>query len=169
MKFYRLAVLSLVCFAAAAHADTGRQIDWWRLPGAAVVEYADARQGRVCSLFLYNRDTAAVMTWNRNDDREISLYNNNWHFAPGQPVDVAIQIGNTWLDTPGNNTPSALPAAADANHVTVGVAAPVETLLQHADGITAKLGGQDMSLSVAHAQMRQLVHALHRCRAVVQR
>ena len=170
MNQYRVALIWLAyAVMAASQTAAAKEIDWWRSPGAAVVEFADAQSGEVCSLFLYSRNAAAVVTWTGDDAQQINLYNNDWHFVPNQRIGIALQIGSTWLGPAANDAPDDLQAVTYADHLSVPVRQNLTPLLQHADGITAKLADKAMTVAAEPFRMPKLLHAVHRCRAALQR
>lgn len=155
--------------AMAGDAGAAQQLDWWRTPGAAVVESHDVPQGAICSLFLYNRNAAAVVTWASNDSTDISFYNDDWHFVPNQQLSVAVRVGSAWLGEGAANDPAPLTATTAADHFSVVVQQPLELLLRNANKVTAKLADREMSVSVVPERMPKLLHAVHRCRAAIKR
>ncbi|HZC96662.1 MAG TPA: hypothetical protein VE267_11150 [Bradyrhizobium sp.] len=143
------------------------ETDWWRTNGAAVVQHQSGDSGTACSLFLYNKDDAAVVTWDRTAVREISFYDSGWRFAADQPVPVAVRLGDSWLGAPGEQAPPHLMASADQGRLSVPVTEPVENLLRNAARITVRVTDQETSIDVDRPKMPALLAAVERCRATL--
>jgi hypothetical protein len=143
------------------------ETDWWRTNGAAVVQHPYRDGGPACSLFLYNKDDAAVITWGKGTAKEISFYDGNWRFQANQSVDVAIRLGESWLGTPAVQTPPHLMAFADQGRLSVPITEPVENLLRNAARITVQLTDQETSIDVDRPKMPTLLAAVERCRATL--
>lgn len=143
------------------------ETDWWRTDGAAVVEYGNAVGGTVCSLFLYNGNEAAVVTWGKTSAKGISFYDDSWRFQPNQPVSVAVRVGATWLgDSSGRGAPN-LMAVADQRQLSVPISQTMEDLLQNAAHITMLSGSIEISIDVDQQKMPALLRAVERCRAAL--
>jgi hypothetical protein len=140
------------------------ETDWWRTNGAAVVQHRYRDSETACSLFLYNKDDAAVVTWGKATAKEISFYDDNWRFQTNEPVPVAVRLGESWLGAPDAKTPPHLMASADQGRLSVPVNEPVENLLRTATRITVQLTDQATSIDVDRPKMPALLAAVERCR-----
>jgi hypothetical protein len=170
VKAYRITVLGLAfAMLAAIGTATAAEVDWWLTRGAAVVEYTDGPHGRVCSLFFYGRNDAAVLTWTKNGGKTIKLYNDAWHFVPDRQVAVSLRIGDTWLATPAGAPPAQMTAITSADHLSVTVQQPLLPLLQAGGGITARMGDRTMTAAVEPFRIRKILQGVRRCRAAVAR
>lgn len=154
---------------AAAGTARAAQIDWWLTRGAAVVEYTDAPHGRVCSLFFYGRNDAAVVTWTKRGEKTIKLYSDAWHLIPNQQVGISLRIGDTWLGTAPGAPPAQVPATSYADHLSVLVQQPLVPLLRSGSGITARMEDHSLSVGVAPFRMGKILQAVQRCRAAIAR
>jgi hypothetical protein len=146
-------------------AEGASETDWWRTNGAAVVEYPTRPDGAACSLFVYNKEYAAVVTWSKAAPREISFYHSDWQFEAGQPVSVAVRLGEAWLGAPASQNPPRLTALAVQGHLSVPVNQPVDDLLRSAARITVQLADHEASIDVDRPKMPVLLAAVDRCRA----
>jgi hypothetical protein len=139
------------------------ETDWWRTDGAAVVQYSLAGED-ACSLFLYDRDRAVILTWGKAGTREISFNNSGWSFQANQPIAVAVQIGATWLGSSVSGDPPKLTASASREQLSVPLVQPVAGLLRDATQIIVKLPDRKMSVDVDRRKMPKLLKAVGRCR-----
>jgi hypothetical protein len=154
--------------ASSAVAQHSRHRDWWHEKGAAVVEHEYARNETACSLFLYNKDQAVVVTWGYTDAKEISFFDKEWHFQTSQLVAVDVQVGNTWLHGPVDPGAPGLMGSANRDQVSVPVQQPLEELLRKATRISVKLADRAMSINVESHRMAARMRAVERCRGVLQ-
>ncbi len=158
-------IVAAPVIASSSPAQCASETDWWRTSGAAVVQHL-YRSGEIaCSLFLYNKNDAAVVTWGKTTAKEISFYDDNWRFPADQPVSVAVRLGEFWLGAPAAQTPPHLMASADQGRLSVPVNEPVENLLRSATRITVQLTDQETSIDVDRPKMPALLAAVERCRA----
>jgi hypothetical protein len=160
-------VIAAALIASSSPAESASETDWWRTNGAAVVQHQYRDGGTVCSLFLYNKDDAAVVTWGKTTAREISFYDGNWRFQANQSVPVAVRLGESWLGAQAAQTPPHLMASADQGRLSVPVTEPVENLLRSATRITLQLTDQQTSIDVERPKMPALLAAVERCRAAL--
>ena len=161
-------VLLLTCAASFLSLSTPArcaQIDWWRTNGAAVVEHQYDGGGVVCSLFLYNKDLAAVVTWGKTDTKEISFYDDDWRFQADQVVSVGVRIGAGWLGNPSDRAPPILMAVGGSGRLSVPISLSVDDLLRTAAQITLRLNNGQMSIDIDQHKMPVLLTAVERCRA----
>jgi hypothetical protein len=159
------AIVAAPVIASSSPAKCASETDWWRTNGAAVVQHPYRAGETACSLFLYNKDDAAVVTWGKTTAKEISFYDDSWRFQSNQPVSVAVRLGEFWLGAPAAQTPPHLMASADQGRLSVPVNEPVENLLRTATRITVQLAGQETSIYVERPKMPALLSAVERCRA----
>ena len=160
-------IAAVPIIALSFPANCASETDWWRTNGAAVVQHEYRDGGTACSLFLYNRDDAAVVTWDKAAVKEISFYDGNWRFAANQAVPVAVRLGNSWLGTPTAQAPPQLMASADQGRLSVPVTEPVENLLRNAARITVQVTDRETSIDVDRPKMPALLAAVERCRAML--
>jgi hypothetical protein len=160
-------IVAASVIVSSSPAECASETDWWRTKGAAVVEHQYRDGGNACSLFIYNRDDAAVVTWGKANAREISFYDDNLRFPANQTVPVAVRFGESWLGAPSVQTPPHLMASADQGRLSVPVNEPVENLLRHATQITVLLTDQETSIDVDRPKMPALLAAVERCRATL--
>jgi hypothetical protein len=162
----RSLVFIAVLFGAppAAVAQHARERDWWREKGAAVVEHGYARNEAACSLFLYNKDQAVVVTWGDTDVKEISFFDKEWHFQEGQTVAVDVQVGDTWLH---RTVAPGLMGSANQDQVSVPVEQPLKDLLRKATQISMKLADRTMSITIESRRMSARLRAVKRCRGML--
>jgi hypothetical protein len=158
-------IVAAPVIASSSPAHCASETDWWRTNGAAVVQHPYGVGETACSLFLYNRDDAAVITWGKTTAKEISFYDDNWRFQANQPVSVAVRLGDSWLGAQTARTPPHLSASADQGRLSVPVNEPVENLLRTATRITVQLTNQETSIDVDRPKMPALLAAVQRCRA----
>lgn len=151
--------------ASSNPATCASETDWWRTNGAAVVQHQYRDGETACSLFLYNKEDAAVVTWGKATVKEITFYDGNWRFQANQPVPVAIRLGESWLGAPTAQTPPHLLASADQGRLSVPVSEPVENLLRTATRITVQWTDQETTIDVDRPKMPALLAAVERCRA----
>ena len=164
-SFRMVATALTVVSTGAAHAAS--ETDWWRTNGAAVVEYRPAADEPACSLFIYNKEYAAVVTWEKAGPRDISFYHSDWQFASDRPVSVAVRLGDFWLGPTVAQSPPRLVAMAEQGRVSVPVNEPVEDLLRNASRITVQLADHETSIDVDRPKMPVLLAAVNRCRAAL--
>ena len=168
-KLHLLLSVGILCGAASsAVAQHSRHRDWWHEKGAAVVEHEYARNETSCSLFLYNKDQAVVVTWGYMHVKEICFFDKEWHFQTSQPVAVDVQVGGTWLRGPVNPGAPGLMGSANRDQVSVPVQQPLEELLLNATRISVKLADRTMSINVESRRMTARMRAVERCRGVLQ-
>jgi hypothetical protein len=158
-------IVAAPVIASSSPAECTSETDWWRTNGAAVVQHPYGVGEAACSLFLYNREDAAVITWGKSTAKEISFYDDNWRFPAKQPVSVAVRLGEFWLGAPAAQTPPHLTASADQGRLSVPVNEPVEILLRTATRITVQLTDHETSIDVDRPKMPALLAAVERCRA----
>jgi hypothetical protein len=164
-----LVFICVFCVAVpSAGAQRTRQKDWWRGSGAAVVEHRYAQGEVACSLFLYNKDQAVVVTWSDVKVKEISFYDKDWSLQPNQQVAVAVQIGDTWLGNPVDEGPPTLMASTNGERVHVPIEQPLEDLVRRATRIGIKMADRAMYLEVGRRKMSALLRAVERCRAMLE-
>ena len=161
------AIVALTITVSWKPVECASKRDWWRTPGAAVVEHTHGVGETACSLFFYDRDYAAVVTWSKGDAKEISFYDSNWRFQGDHPVSVAVRVGETWLGGPADRSPPHLLASADQERLTIPISEPVENLLRNAQRITVQLADSERSIDVNHHRMPTLLRAVNRCRAAL--
>jgi hypothetical protein len=161
------ALIGLAIALWSHSAECARETDWWRTAGAAVVEHQEGNNETVCSLFFYNNDNAAVVTWGKAQVRDISFYDQNWRFSDDQQIPVAVRIGETWLGHTTDRSRPYLVASADQERLSVPIQAPAEELLRNTPQITVQLGDRELSVGVARGKMPALLKAVERCRAVL--
>jgi hypothetical protein len=163
-----LLFIGILCGAASsALAQHSRHRDWWHEKGAAVVEHDYARNETACSLFLYNKDQAVVVTWGYMGVKEICFFDKEWHFQTSQPVAVDVQVGDTWLHAPVDPGAPGLMGSANQDQVSVPVQQPLEELLRKATQISVKLGDRTMSINVENRRMAARMRAVERCRGML--
>jgi hypothetical protein len=121
-----------------------------------------------CSLFLYNKDQAVVVTWSDVKVKEISFYDKDWSLQPNQQVAVAVQIGDTWLGNPVDEGPPTLMASTNGERVHVPIEQPLEDLVRRATRIGIKMADRAMYLEVGRRKMSALLRAVERCRAMLE-
>jgi hypothetical protein len=161
---FGVAVATLV-IASWTPAKGASETDWWRTNGAAVVEYPNGPDGAACSLFVYNKEYAAVVTWAKAGPKEISFYHSDWQFEAGQPVSVAVRLGESWLGAPASRNPPHLTALGVQGRLSVPVNQPLDDLLRNAARITVQLADHEASIDVDRPKMPVLLAAVDRCRA----
>jgi hypothetical protein len=161
------AIVDLAVIALSSPVQCASETDWWRTNGAAVVEHRNSGGEAACSLFFYNKDDAAVVTWGKANAKEISFYDNDWRFQANQPVSVAVRLGENWLGGPANQNPPHLIAYADQARLSVPVKEPMEALLRNATRISVKLADHETSISVDRPKMPALLTAVERCRSIL--
>jgi len=164
-SFRMVATALTVVSTGAAHAAS--ETDWWRTNGAAVVEYRPAADEPACSLFIYNKDYAAVVTWEKAGPKDISFYHSDWQFRSDGPVSVAVRLGDFWLGPTVAQDPPRLAAIADQGRLSVPVNEPVEDMLRNASRITVQLADRETSIDVDRPKMPVLLAAVNRCRAAL--
>jgi hypothetical protein len=161
-------VIVAVPMLASSHpVECASETDWWRTNGAAVVQHRTALDEAACSLFVYNKDYAAVVTWGKASAREISFYHSDWQFGADQPISVAVRLGESWLGAPAPQNPPHLTATAVQGRLSVPVSQPVEDLLRNATRITVQLADHEASIDVDRPKMPALLAAVDRCRATL--
>jgi hypothetical protein len=165
---YLLTVIAAVpMIASSSIAECASETDWWRTNGAAVVQHPYRVGEAACSLFLYNKDDAAVITWGKATAKEISFYDGNWRFQSDQSVSVAVRLGEFWLGTQTAHPPPHLLASAEQGRLSVPIDQPVENLLRTATRITVQLTDQETSIDLDRPKMPTLLAAVERCRATL--
>jgi hypothetical protein len=132
-----------------------------------VLVWSSMPTGLACSLFFYDKDSAAVVAWSKGDTKEISFYDSNWRFEGDHPVSVAVRLGETWLGGPADRSPPHLLASADQERLSIPISEPVENLLRNAERITVQLADSERSIDVNHRRMLTLLRAVNRCRAAL--
>jgi hypothetical protein len=158
-------IIALPMIASSSTAECASETDWWRTSGAAVVQHQYRDGATACSLFIYKKDDAAVVTWGKASAKEISFYDDNWRFRADQPVRVAVRLGESWLGASDAQTLPHLMASADQGRLSVPFDGPVEDLLRTATRITVLLSDQETSIDVDRPKMPALLAAVGRCRA----
>ncbi|MGA8197037.1 MAG: hypothetical protein WB902_27165 [Acetobacteraceae bacterium] len=161
------AIVAVPMIASSHPVLCASETDWWRTTGAAVVEHRTALDEAACSLFVYNKDDAAVVTWGKTGAREISFYHSDWQFGTDQPISVAVRLGEAWLGAPAPQNPPHLMAIAVQGRLSVPVSQPVEDLLRNATRITVQLADHETSIDVDRPKMPALLAAVDRCRATL--
>jgi hypothetical protein len=157
-------IVTAPMIALSSPAECASETDWWRTNGAAVVQHRYRDSETACSLFLYNKDDAAVVTWGKSTAKEISFYDDNWRFPANQSVPVAVRLGESWLGAPDAKTPPHLMASADQGRLSVPVNEPVENLLRTSTRISVQLTDQETSIDLDRPKMPALLAAVQRCR-----
>jgi hypothetical protein len=163
----RLLVLIAAASLLPGAVTSAKQTDWWRTRGAAVVEHDVAGGEPACSLVLYDQEQAAIVTWEADDRKSVAFDDTRWHLPAHQPVQIAVQIGDTWLGNPPDPGKPNLTASANQQLVSVTVQQPIEGVLHNATQITATMPDRGLSVNVNHGKMPRLLAAVHRCRGAL--
>jgi hypothetical protein len=160
-------VAAALMLASTSPAYAAAETDWWRTNGAAVVEYRTGSDEAACSLFLYNKENAAVVTWKKSGPEDISFYHSDWQFETDHPLSVGVRLGDFWLGSAAAHDPPQLTAIADQGRLSVPVNEPVDGLLRNASRITVQLADHETSIDVDRPKMPVLLAAVNRCRAAL--
>jgi hypothetical protein len=160
-------IVGATMIALSGPVESASETDWWRTNRAAVVEHRYGADQTACSLFLYNKDYAAVVTWGKANVKEISFYDSDWRFQANHPIPVAVRLGETWLGGRADTSPPQLMASADEGRLSVPVGGDVEDLLRNAAQITLQLTDSETSIDIDRAKMPALLAAVERCRTTL--
>jgi len=152
-------------YAQSNRAEAGHVIDWWLTDNAAVVSESVGDNGSVCSLFLYNKDNAMVVSWGRDASISLRFNSTSWHLQPAEQVPVKVAIGNAYLGRAESNQPS-LTATTDQGWLLVPLQRSIDDLLAQATKITLEAPNHDLSFDISKPKMSKLLLAAKRCRAV---
>ena len=117
-------IFAVSAIANSSPATCASETDWWRTNRAAVVEHPYRAGEFACSLFIYDKDYAAVVTWRKANPKEISFYDSEWRFQTDHEVPVAIRLGETWLGGPTDTKSAATDRQCDRGRLSVPVSDP---------------------------------------------
>lgn len=134
---------------------------WWHTSGGAVMQLDNA-----CSLFMYNKEQAAIVSWQTDGSEMIAFQDKEFRFQNGDRLAVAIRIDDHFLS--GN-----LVGSGKGNILEVPLAAPIDDFLPEAKEIEIKMANANIdtekTVQVNTAKMPALLSAVEKCRAMVHR
>ncbi len=167
-RFALIVMLVGTCLPSALAAADAPTV-WWRTTGGEVIEDTDPISGKLaCSLYIYDEDRAAIISWRADEPAWLSISNPAWNFGEtGRDVTLAVEIGDNWLDH--GPTPN-IRARGYKTVLTMPLSRPVEGLLQGAKQIRAVPEGSDppATIAVNSAKMPALLQkGVDRCRKVL--
>ena len=150
----------VLLFIMTSMADA-KQTVWWHTSGSAVMKLDNA-----CSLFIYNKDQAAIVSWQADGSEMLAFQDQQLHFQDNDRLAVAIRIDDHFLT-------GDLVGSGSGNILTVPLAAPIDGFLPEAKEIEVKMAkagiDTERTISVDTAKMPALLRAVEKCRAVLHR
>jgi len=116
----------------------------------------------VCSLFVYNADQAAIVTWNAASTESVALQDKRFHFGAADRVAVVLRIDEKTVTSDATGIGS-------RNILTVPVQQPLDDLLLNATSLTAQIVADgelsDFHIDLKIERMSALMNAVGKCRA----
>jgi len=131
---------------------------WWRTSRAAVLQLSN-----VCSLFVYNADQAAIITWNASGAESVALQDRRFRFETNARIAVVLRIDSTPIsgDAIGTGT---------RNILTVPVQPNLDDVLLNGSTVNARIvvDGEVIEFNMElNEKMAVLMTAVGKCRTVL--
>jgi hypothetical protein len=134
---------------------------WWDTPGGKVFEHRDDAEAN-CSLMFYNDEGSVTFDWADQNKTLVTAINSNWQFPDDWETPVAMQLGEVWLDNHRDSV--IIQAVGHGNAVTFAADQAVDDLLRPADHIVIRTNIGEMSISLPHGKMGNLLSRTRSCR-----
>jgi len=139
---------------------------WWNSDSGSVVEHRD-RDAASCTLTLDDQHGQIVFVWDRAMPTRVAVTQRAWKNTPGQITNVAVRIGEVWLDH-GDGVRNITAMTATSSYMFI-LNQPVDDLLLAARDIAVRTPDGGFQITLIPRKVQALVTALHKCQAVIAR